>query len=77
MLDFNLIPDAVLTAAIDQLGLDESDLSYQLIAKEESPASLLNRWLNQEGIFGYTEQIISHWTALNEATLHPNPAPKA
>jgi len=67
-LDKNLIPDDVLTANLEMLGMPGTDEFCAEIANLP-PDEVFDNWLKYHGIYGQTEDIIKAYEGIKAAQI--------
>ncbi len=73
MIDISLIDEEVLDAILSNLSYDDASPERQKTIEaglaNSSPKELMDKFLNWNGMIGYTDSIIEAWESINAAVI--------
>ena len=69
MIDINLIDDPTLNAILSNLGFEDLTPEQEAWIANSTPEELMDKFLNWEGMIGYTSMIIKAWKSINAAVV--------
>ena len=69
MIDINKIEDQTLDAILSNLGFEDLTPGQESYVANSTPEELMDKFLNWEGIIGYTSMIVKAWKSINAAVV--------